>query len=176
MNSSTTEPADSIAAELSPCSLHSPSMHFLPLNFSHCIASVHLSLILPWQGYWGKELRDSLHMQPQRRAVTCNSFQVINQYWVSPSLYSHKKRLSLYVLRNTHFLLILLPFFVFICWDSIRINNFLFYCNECRSSDLHGTMRALCGGKLLNNNIQIFVLYWPLCEGSQSSAYILASP
>lgn len=91
MNSSTTEPADSLAAELSPCSLHSPSMHFLPLNFSHCIASVHLSLIPPWQGYWGKELRDSLHMQPQRRAVTCNSFQVINQYWVSPSLYSHKK-------------------------------------------------------------------------------------
>lgn len=93
MNSSTTEPADSIAAELSPCSLHSPSMHFLPLNFSHCIASVHLSLIPPWQGYWGKELRDSLHMQPQRRAVTCNSFQVINQYWVSPSLYSHKKKI-----------------------------------------------------------------------------------
>lgn len=116
MNSSTTEPADSLAAELSPCSLHSPSMHFLPLNSSHCIASVHLSLIPPWQGYWRKELRDSLHMQPQRRAVTCNSFQVINQYWVSPSLYSQKE--------NYHYMYWEMHIFYWFCFYLLEFNKY----------------------------------------------------
>lgn len=85
MNSSTTEPADSLAAGPSPCSLH-PLLTSSPFFF----LSPHITspLISVWQHYWMRELRDTYMCrgESQWTATHHNNLQVINQFWVSQSV------------------------------------------------------------------------------------------
>lgn len=85
MNSSTTEPADSLAAGPSPCSLHPLLTSSLFFFLSPHITS---PLISVWQHYWMRELRDTYMCrgESQWTATHHNNLQVINQFWVSQSV------------------------------------------------------------------------------------------